>query len=159
MEDDEFERLWVSLVERKHGKSGEPLCESEELLYALNFFAGSVPRSGMIGYFENSSGKEILAAKEALKILELDVVLKVLEDAQRVLMGERALVAVEEPIEVIPHDLDEEQYEKYSEDLEGRIAPVEEEFEAVEDVLNEGIDRFIEMRRIRRKDTDDGGED
>ncbi len=151
MEPDDFERLWTNLVDRKYGKTGEPLDESEELLYALNLFAGGVPRSGMIGYFENSTGKEILDAKSALKIIGLESHIKILEDAQRILMVGRTLARTEEQIEIVASDLSEEEYEAHSEQLDRKIASVEEAFEAIEDALYDGIDRLIETRGITAK--------
>lgn len=149
MKDADFERLWANLVYRKYKKIGEPLNESEQLLYALNLFAGGVPRSGMIGYFENSSGKEIHDAKAALTALGMELHRKIIDDAQAVLMDGRAIPCSEEQIEVIPRNLSEEEYEAYSERLDTEIEPVEERFYAIEDDLYDGIDRFIEMRGIK----------
>ena len=148
MEDADFERLWTNLVDRRYGKTGEPLNESEELLYALNLFAGGVPRSGMIGYFENSTGKEIHDAKAALTVLGMESHRRIIDDAQEILMEGKALPSSDVQIEIIPRDLSEEEYEAYSERLENKIAPVEERFEAIEDDLYDGIDRLIEIKGI-----------
>ncbi len=148
MEPEDFERLWTSLVDRKYGKTGDPLDESEQMLFGLNLFAGGVPRSGMIGYFENSTGKEILDARSALRTLGLERPLKILDDAQRILMDGATLVPTDEQIEVVPRDLSEEEYEAYSEKLESKISSTEEEFEAIEDDLYDGIDRLIQIRGI-----------
>ena len=148
MEDADFERLWANLVDRKYKKTGEPLNESEQLLYALNLFAGGVPRSGMIGYFENSSGKEIHDAKAALTALGMESHRKIIDDAEAILLDGKALPSSEDQVEVIPRDLSEEEYEAYSERLDTEIEPVEERFYAIEDDLYDGIDRFIEMRGI-----------
>ena len=131
MEDADFERLWTNIVDRKYKKVGEPLNEIEQLLYALNLFAGGVPRSGMIGYFENSTGKEIHDAKAALTVLGMEPHRKIIDDAQEILMDGGALSSSDEQVEVIPRDLSEEEYEVYSEQLESRIAPVEERFDAL----------------------------
>ena len=148
MEDADFERLWTNLVDRKYKKVGEPLNEDEQLLYALNLFAGGVPRSGMIGYFENSTGKEIHDAKAALTVLGMEPHRKIIDDAQAILMDGKALACSDEQVEVVPGNLSEEEYEAYSERLENEIEPVEERFYAIEDDLYDGIDRFIEMRGI-----------
>lgn len=131
MKDADFERLWANLVDRKYKKTGEPLNESEQLLYALNLFAGGVPRSGMIGYFENSSGKEIHDAKAALTALGMESHRKIIDDAQTILMDGKPLPSSEEQVEVIPRDLTEEEYEAYSELLSGstpRLNPLRRGF-------------------------------
>ncbi|QDT64552.1 DMP19 family protein [Calycomorphotria hydatis] len=148
MEKADFDRLWSNLVDRKYKKTGEPLNESEQLLYALNCFAGGVPRSGMIGYFENSTGKEIHDAKAALTILGMEHHRKIIDDAQQILMQSRTLPFSDDQIELIPQNLSEEEYEAYSERLASMIAPVEERFKASEENLYDGIDRFIEIRGI-----------
>jgi Domain of unknown function (DUF4375) len=148
MKDSDFEKLWMNLVDRKYKKTGEPLNENEQLLYALNLFAGGVPRSGMIGYFENSTGKDIHDAKAALTVLGMEPHRRIIDDAQDILMDGRPLPSTDDQVEIIPRGLSKEEYEEYSERLESMIAPVEDRFEALEDDLYDGIDRFIEISGI-----------
>ena len=143
MTDEEFEKLWHSLVDRYYGKVEPPLTRDEELLFALNQLAGSVPRSGMIGYFDNSTGNEILNAKEALRLCKLDSLLDILERAQSIIVGITPVTRTDKPLDLIPDAITEEDYEQLSSEREKLISPVEEEFFNHEDALCEAIDQFI----------------
>ena len=150
MNDTDFEHLWKNLVDRKYGRQKPPLNRSECLLYGLNLYAGGVPRSGMIGYFKNSTSNEIIDAKSALEILNLEEHIQILDKAQSILLGDRQLEPNEEQIQILNRDLSQEEYEEQSEQFENRIAPLEDDFEAMEDDLYDGIDKFIETQHITK---------
>jgi len=128
MTETDFESLWKSLVTRTHGTDGPPLSKHERDFYAVNLLRGSVPRSGFIGYFENWSGAEIADAYEGLRALRLQSVLALLEEAARIVLGDRPLPSDASCITVFPDSLTDAEYEQASSRMDEALGPIEAKF-------------------------------
>ena len=128
MTDDDFDRLWVNLVDRSHRPGRTPLSEHERYFYAVSLLRGSVPRSGFIGYFENHKSSEIADAKEGLRAMKLEAVLAVLREAQAAIFGDAVLPNDSKQLEIFPESLTEKEYEEVSDRLDELVTPIEEKF-------------------------------
>ena len=133
MTDEEFDDLWGNLVDRKYSDGSAPLTKEENLFYAVNSLSGSVYQSGFIGYFQNTEGPEIFAAHEGLKELNLPDCRSLLEQAQKIILGDRPLPTDSTPIEVLSDSMTEAEYEAASDRLESALCKVQDAFYNCED--------------------------
>ena len=117
MTDKEFEDYWAVLVEKKYSTK-TALSGDERIFYAANIFRGSVPRSGLIGYFENTECDVIRDAHHALAALGLPEALRLLQDAQQIVLDGDQLPETEQFVTLFDDDLPEEDYEQAMEDLD-----------------------------------------
>ena len=148
MTDDEFDRLWRNLVERSHRSGRAPLSEQEQHFYSVNLLRGAVPRSGFIGYFENSKSSEIADAKEGLREMKLDAVLSVLEEAQATVFGDTILPNDSTQLEIFPQSLTEEEYEDASDRLDERLTSIEEKLYEHEDEVWAALIAYADRHRL-----------
>jgi hypothetical protein len=144
MNDAQFEALWNDLVDKKYEQPAGALTKQERLFFAANMLRGSVPRSGFIGYFENSSGDDLRDAHEALRIMRLDDILKLLERAQQIVLRDQPLPVGDDLIEVFPADLTEEAAEKASDELDAALRAVQESFYKCDDRFFEALCKFAD---------------
>ncbi|MEM9345377.1 MAG: DUF4375 domain-containing protein [Planctomycetota bacterium] len=124
MTDDDFSEYWARLVDRKYSTLGDPLSDHEQAFFAVNVLRGSVSRSGLIGYFENHSGQEIMEGYNGLRLLGLEHVLRLMEQAQQVILGSRPLPYDGASVVVFDDSLNEEEYEQRSAELDKKVAPL-----------------------------------
>jgi Domain of unknown function (DUF4375) len=127
MTDDDFDALWKNLVKRSHHQR-VPLTDNEKVFYAVNLLRGSVLRSGFIGYFENWTSSDILAAHRGLRILGLETTLGLLSEAQSIVLGGRSLPNEPVSLTVFPDSLTEAEYEQASARMDESLAFIEEQF-------------------------------
>ena len=106
MTDKEFADYWASLVEKKYSPKAE-LSSDERFFYAANVFRGTVPRSGLIGYFENTEANVIHDAHHALAMLGLSEVLRLLQEAQEIVLNRKPLPDSQQWITLFDYDLPE----------------------------------------------------
>jgi hypothetical protein len=85
MTDKEFEDYWAYLVEKRHSAKAALSCD-ERVFYAANLLRGSVPRDGLIGYFENTECDAIREAHHALATLGVPEALRLLQAAQEIVV-------------------------------------------------------------------------
>jgi hypothetical protein len=148
MTDKDFEILWRRLVSKKHGKPPVALTKAERLFYAANWLRGSVPRSGFIGYFDNSTGDDIRDAHEALALMGLDKSLVLLQKAQALILGDTPLPAAAGRVSVFADDLSEEEHGKSSDKLDLAIQPIEESFYECDDIIFQALSRFADQHKL-----------
>ena len=101
MTDEEFADYWSYLVEKMQTSTYNGLSKDERVFYSANILRGSVPRSGVVGYFENTECDVIRDAHHALSTLGLTNALKLLQDAQRIILEGDPL----RPFIVVCHEL------------------------------------------------------
>ena len=129
----EFETLWTNLVNRTYDENAVPLSGEEKLFYVINRLRGAVPRSGFLGYFENSTGEQIQLTLEALKELELSKGLKILQDAINIVWKNDYLPSTNSSLELFPDSLSEEEAENASNRFDEKLTPIEDDFNEYED--------------------------
>jgi len=151
MTEEDFSALWTNLVERSHKADGPPLSEEERHFYAVNVLRGSVPRSGFIGYFENWSTSDIVAAHEGLRALRLLPVLDLLEKAQKTVLGGRPLPKESSRIVVFPSSMSEKEYEMESNRVDEALAPIEEEFYKRNDEIWNALRQYADEHQLKPK--------
>lgn len=135
MTDSEFKTLWTRLVAKKRGNDGDVLTKHERLFYAANWLRGSVPRSGFVGYYENSTGDEIRDAHQALETMSLGQCLDVLKQAQALILAGAELPDGARKVHVFPDDLSEEEYIEVSDKLDIALRSIEERFYECDDAI------------------------
>jgi|GEM_PF-2085337 hypothetical protein len=150
MTDADFTAFWKYLVSKKYGNPPSPLTENERLFYGANWLRGSVPRSGFIGYFENSTGDDIKAAHEALRSMQLKDGLFLLQRAQYLVLGDRPLKIGSEQIDVFPEELTGKEREKASDELDRALRPIEEAFYKLDDDIYEALCTFADQHGLFR---------
>ena len=124
MTDQEFEDYWAFLVEKKHSAMAA-LSSDERVFYAANIFRGSVPRSGLIGYFENTGCDVIRDAHHALATLDLPEALKLLQNAQRIVLNGDPLPDTDQCLVLFDDDLPEADLVKAMDDLDQRVGDIQ----------------------------------
>ena len=149
MSDAEFNALWADLVSRAYKTDMQSLSGHERHFYAVNLLRGSVPRSGFIGYFENSSSSDIAAAREGLRELHLLRVLALFEKAQDIIFKGRTLPEDSSCIYVFPDSLSEEEYEKESDSMEVEITPIQREFYKLDAVIWTALGEYADRHQLK----------
>lgn len=147
MTDNEFSDYWAFLVERKHSGKSELSCD-ERIFYAANVFRGSVPRSGLVGYFENTQADVIRDAHHALATLGLSEVLKHLQDAQEIVLKGHPLPETDECVSLFNYDLPEEELEKAMDELNEAVGCIQDQLCRHDLVIFDSLCRFADERRL-----------
>lgn len=127
------------------------MTENERHFYAVNLLRGSVPRSGFIGYFENWTIAEILAAHEGLRLLNLDGARVLLERAQEVALDGRPLPEEATSLTIVSHSLTEKEYERESERIEAALSPIEDAFCELDDEIWAALCEFATRHNLKSK--------
>jgi len=149
MTENEFTRYWELLIAKKHKGDTLPLTSDEALFYAANWLRGSVPRSGFIGYFEGSSGEDVIGAVEAFRLMNLSEPLSLLQGAILTIFGEMPLPNDSVPLDVLPSGLSESEYESASDELDHKVTPIEVEFNTFDNDIYVALCRFADERLIK----------
>jgi hypothetical protein len=147
MTDREFEDYWAYLVEKKHSANAA-LSSDERLFYATNVFRGSVPRSGLIGYFENTECDVIRDAHHALAALGLHEVLKLLQDAQSIVLNGHPLPDTDQCPVLFDYDLPEADLVKAMDDLDERVGAIQKQLYLQDQPIFDALCRFAGEKNL-----------
>lgn len=147
MSDEEFEAYWSSLVKKKYSTE-DALSDDERIFYAANLFRGSVPRSGLIGYFENTECDVIRDAHRALAALGLIEALRLLTDAQQIVLNGEPLPETEQLLTLLDDDLPEEEYEQAMDELDERVAEIEKLLCLQDEAIFDSLCDFAKEKRL-----------
>jgi hypothetical protein len=148
MTDEEFADYWTFLVKRKHESTFEDLSEDERIFYAANIFRGSVPRSGLIGYFENTECEVIRGTHHALSMLGLSDALKLLQDAQRIILKGDPLPETDQFVTLFNCDLPEDEVEKAIDDLDGLVQDFQYQLYLQNQAIFDSLCRFANQKKL-----------
>ena len=148
MNEEQFGDLWMRLVKAKHAVPAQPLTRQEQLFYAANSLRGCVPRSGFVAYFENSSGDEVRDAYEALRIMQLDDVLALLERAQQIVLRDQLLPEGDGEIVVLSLDVNEDAYWVEMDKLDIAVDDVQESFYECDEKFFDALCWFAERNGL-----------
>lgn len=149
MTDQEFADYWTFLVEKEHRSTYAGLSRDERVFYALNFFRGSVPRSGLIAYFENTECVVIQNAHHALSHLGLTDALKLLQDAQRIILKGDPLPETDQCVTLFDYDLPEEELDKAMNDLGESVRDVQDSLYRQDQAIFDALCRFADENGLR----------
>lgn len=152
MTDDEFWEYWTYLVKKKHEEhpsTDDSLTSDERVFYSANIFRGSVPRSGLLGYFLNTECDVIRDAHHALSVLGLPDALKLLQDAQRIILNGESLPEKDQFLTLYDNDLPDEELEKAMDDLDGKVREIQEQLYLQDDAIYDSLCRFADERKLR----------
>lgn len=147
MTDKEFTDYWAFLVEKKHAAKAV-LSSDERVFYAANLFRGAVPRSGLIGYFENTECDVIRDAHDALATLDLPEALKSLQDAQRIVFHGNPLPETDECPVLFDYDADEAELEKAMNDLALQVRGIEQQLYLQDQPIFDALCRFADEKSL-----------
>ncbi len=148
MTDEEFTDYWKFLVEKKHSTKAA-LSSDERVFYAANIFRGSVPRSGLIGYFENTKGDVIRDAHHALVTLGLSEVLRLLQDAEKIVLNGAPLPETDQFVSLFDYDLPEEELELARDALDDRVSHIQGQLYLQDQAIFVALCRFADEKRLR----------
>lgn len=148
MTDQEFADYWTSLVEKKHSTKAL-LSPDERLFYAANIFRGSVPRSGLIGYFENTEWGVIREAHQALESLGLHEARRLLGEAEEIVLAGARQPAAHERLTLFDDDLSEDEFEQAMVDLENRVSEIQNQVYRQDQAIFDALCRFAEEKSLR----------
>src|SRR5690606_5398753 len=125
------------------------LSRDERLFYAANTFRGSVPRSGLIGYFENTECNVIRDAHHALAALGLSEALSLLQEAQEIVLNGQALPETDQCVALFDYDLPEEELERAMDNLDEKVQDVQNQLYLQDDAIFDSLCRFASERNLR----------
>lgn len=148
MTDQEFEDYWSLLVEKKYSAKVQ-LSSDERMFYAANILRGSVPRCGLLGYFENTSCDVIRDAHTALATLGLHEVLELLTNAQRIVLNGHPLPDRDQCLSLFDHSLPEADLEKAMEDLDERVRDLQNQLCLQDELIFNALCRFADEKGLR----------
>lgn len=149
MTDDEFSDYWACLVEKVRQSTHATLSSDERIFYAANMLRGSVPRSGLIGYFENTECGVIRDAHHALVMLGLVDALKLLQSAQELVLKGRPLPDGDQFLALCDDGVPREEREKAMDDLDELVQPVQDQLYDQDHAIWNALCRFADERRLR----------
>jgi len=148
MTDKEFADYWTSLVEKKHSTKAA-LSSDERLFFAANILRGSVPRSGLIGYFENTECDVIRDAHRALVTLGLPEAHRLLQDAQNIVLKDAPLPETDQCVTLFDYNLPEEELEEAMDDLDERVSDIQNQLYLQDQAIYDSLCRFADERSLR----------
>ncbi len=148
MTDKEFTDYWTYLVKKKYSTKAA-LSSDERVFYAANIFRGSVPRSGLIGYFENTKCDVIRDAHQALVTLGLSEAVRLLQDAQKIVLHGAPLPETDQCISLFDYDLPEEELELAMNDLDSRVSEIQHQLYLQDQAIFDSLCRFADEKRLR----------
>lgn len=141
MNDQQFQDYWTWLVDKKHAANAT-LSHDERVFYAANVLRGCVSGGGLLTYFENTSADDIRDAHHALATLGLSDALQLLQAAQAMILNGRELPAGDTCLSLYDEDLSEEQVEQAMEELDEKVAVVQDKFVEQDDAIFDALCRF-----------------
>jgi hypothetical protein len=147
MTDQEFEEYWAFLVRKKHSAKAA-LSSDERTFYAANIFRGSVPRSGLIGYFENTECDVIRDAHHALARLDLREALKLLQDAQRIVFNGQPLPDTDQCPVLFDYELPEAEIAKAMDDLDERVGDIQNQLYLQDQPIFDALCQFADEKSL-----------
>jgi hypothetical protein len=147
MTDKEFADYWAFLVEKKFSTKAA-LSSDERAFYAANIFRGSIPRSGLIGYFENTECDVIRDAHDALAMLDLTDALKLLQDAQKTVLNGAPLPETDQCLTLFDDNLSEEELELAMDELDKRVGDIQNELYLQDQAIFDSLCRFADERSL-----------
>ncbi len=147
MTDEQFADYWGSLVKKKHSTKAA-LSSDERVFYAANVFRGSVPSSGLIGYFENTECDLIRDAHHALATLGQFESLRLLQDAQKIVLNGHPLPESDQCLTLFEADLSEEELEQAMDDMEKKLSDIQNQLYLQDGAIFESLCRFAEERNL-----------
>lgn len=146
MTDKEFADYWEFLVKKKYSKAA--LSSDERVFYAANVFRGSVPRSGLVGYFENTECNVIRDAHHALATLGLLEALKLLQDAQKIVLNGGPLPETDQCLTLYDDDLSEEEVGEAMEALDESVQEIQDQLYLQDRPIYDALCRFADERSL-----------
>lgn len=149
MTEQEFGDYWTYLIDKKYQPGNASLSEDERVFYAANSFRGSVPRSGLIGYFDDTECAEIWDAQRALAQLGLTEALQLLEAALRVVLHNQPLPNTQEFIKLFDDALSEEEFERANEELDAQMQDLQEQLYLQDVPIYDALFRFADEKQLR----------
>ncbi|MGL4465004.1 MAG: DMP19 family protein [Planctomycetia bacterium] len=147
MTDEEFTVYWGLLVTKKYSTK-ETLSSDERLFFAANDFRGSVPRSGLVGYFENTECDVISDAHSALATLGLSEALKLLQDGQNIVLKGNPLPETDQCLTLFDKDLAEETLDQPMNELDESVKEIERQLYLQDDLIFDVLCRFADERAL-----------
>jgi hypothetical protein len=148
MTDEEFSDYWGYLVEKMQTSTYDGLSKDEKVFYSVNILRGSVPRSGVVGYFENTECDAIRDAHHALSTLGLTNALRLLQDAQRIILKGDPLPETDQFVTLVDDELPEEAFEKAMDDLDERVRDVQNLLCLEDQAMFDSLCRFADERSL-----------
>jgi hypothetical protein len=149
MTDEEFADYWTALVEKTHHSTSGNLSRDERIFYSANILRGAVPRSGLIGYFENTPCDVIRDAHVALAVLGLSDALKLLQQAQSIILKGDPLPDTDQFTTLFDYDLPEEEVAEAMDDLDRIVRDVQNQLNLQDQAIFDSLCRFADERRLR----------
>jgi len=148
MTDKQFTDYWTTLVEKKYHSTCAKFSRDERIFYSANIFRGVVPRSGLIGYFENNECDVIRDAHLALAVLDLPDALKLLEEAQSIILNGNPLPETDQYLTLYDFSLPEEEVYKAMDDLDEKVQDVQSQIYLQNQVIYDALCRFADERGL-----------
>lgn len=148
MTDKEFIDYWTYLVKKKYSTKAA-LSTDERVFYAANIFRGSVPRSGLIGYFENTECDVIRDAHQALVTLGLSEALRLLHDAEKIVLNGAPLPETDQCVSLFDYDLPEKELELAMDELDNKVSDIQEQLYLQDQPIFDALCRFADEKRLR----------
>ena len=144
---EEFSDYWSFLVEKKYSTKAA-LSSDERVFYAANIFRGSVPRSGLIGYFENTECDVIRDTNHALATLGLPEALRLLKDAQIIVLNGAPLPETDQWVTLFDESLPDEELEQAMDDLDKRVSDTQNQLYLQDQAIFDSLCRFADERSL-----------
>lgn len=145
MTDEEFSDYWSFLVKKKHAT----LSIDERVFYAANILRGSVPRSGLMGYFENTECNVIRDASDALATLSLPETQRLLQDAQTIVLNGAPLPETDQRLSLYDDSLTEEEFARAMDDLDEKVSDIQSQLYSQDQAIFDALCRFADERQLR----------
>lgn len=149
MTEKEFTDYWTTLVKKKYHSTPVELSRDERIFYCANIFRGSVPRSGLIGYFENNECDVIRDAHVALAVLGLPDALRLLEQAQSIILNGNPLPETDQYLTLFDDRLPEEEVAKAMDELDEKARDIQNQIYLQNQAIYDALCRFADERSLR----------
>ena len=146
MTDEQFADYWRYLVEKVNRSTYHGLSKDERVFYSANILRGSVPRSGLVGYFENTECNVIRDVKHSLSTLGLSEVLKLIQDAEAVILRGNSLPETDQFLELFDEGLPAEELENAMDELDENVRDIERRLCLEDQALFEVLCRFADEK-------------
>jgi hypothetical protein len=146
MTDDMFEDLWTNLVSRSAEDASNPLTRDERIFYSINLLRGSVPRSGLLGYFELCTQRDIKDALEGLTELHLNEVALILRTALNEVVGDTPLSDELTSVQIVSPSLNEEEYIQECDRIAAGMQPLEKQLIDLDSAILYALCQFASQR-------------
>lgn len=148
MTDETFADYWEYLVDKIHRASYQAATADERIFYSANILRGSVPRSGIVGYFENTACDVIRDAHHALSTLGLPDALKHLQDAQQLILNGNPLPETASFVTLFDSSLAKEERDKALDDLDESVRDIEHQLGEQDEAIFDALCRFADEKSL-----------